>query len=168
MDQQRCCFAITGRLYFKSDVYSFGVVMLEIITGLRASEYSQNGVKQNLIEWAKPFLTSIKRLQVIMDPRLNQDYPSKGASKTAALILSCLESEPRKRPSMEEVVLNLQGINAIKMKQNQSKSKANTRESTSRCNQQRASNSHHQSHHWSPVRTKQGRGVWSTSPRLLG
>ncbi|GJZ97416.1 receptor like protein kinase S.2-like protein [Tanacetum coccineum] len=118
-------YVATGRLFLKSDVYSFGVVMLEIITGLRASVYSQNGVKQNLVEWARPFLTNIKRLQIIMDPRLNQDYPSKGASKTAELILSCLESDPKKRPSMEDVVLSLQDINAIKMKPTQLKSKVN-------------------------------------------
>ncbi|GJS65712.1 probable serine/threonine-protein kinase PIX13 [Tanacetum coccineum] len=60
-----------------------------------------------------------------MDLRLNQDYPSKGASKTAELILSCLESDPKKRPSMEDVVLSLQDINAIKMKPTQSKSLVN-------------------------------------------
>nr|GEV94122.1 probable serine/threonine-protein kinase PIX13 [Tanacetum cinerariifolium] len=60
-----------------------------------------------------------------MDPRLNQDYPSKGASKTAELILSCLESDPKKRPSMEDVVLSLQDINAIKMKPTQLKSLVN-------------------------------------------
>lgn len=107
-----------------SDVYAFGVVMLEIITGLRASDYSKNGMKQNLVEWAKPFLTNIKKFQMTMDPRLDQEYPTKGAIKAAELILSCLELEPKKRPLMKEVVLGLQGINAIKKKLTQSKTKA--------------------------------------------
>nr|XP_043614184.1 receptor like protein kinase S.2-like isoform X2 [Erigeron canadensis] len=159
-------YVATGHLYVKSDVYAFGVVMLEIITGLRASDYNQNGMKQNLVEWAKPFLTKIKKLKRIMDPRLDTDYPTKGASTVAQLILSCLESEPKKRPSMKEVVLGLQGIHAIKMKPGESKSKDI---SMSVCNEQRSNKCYHQSEYWSPIRSKQGRGVWSTTrTRLLG
>lgn len=144
--------------------------MLEIITGLQASNYNHHGMKQNLVEWARPFLTTIKKLQRIMDPRLNLDYPSKGASRAAELILSCLDQDPKNRPSMDQVVSGLQGVNAIKIKPSQFKlkSKANTGDLMSICNEQRSSNCYHQSHHWSPVRPKQGRGVWSTSSRLFG
>ncbi|KAI3816923.1 hypothetical protein L1987_10708 [Smallanthus sonchifolius] len=162
-------YVATGRLYAKSDVYGFGVVMLEIITGLRASDYNYNGMKQNLVEWAKPFLVNIKKLQRIIDPRLDQGYPTKGVIKAAELILSCLESEPKNRPSMKEVVLGLQGINAIKMKPTQSKLKSKSKDnSMSVFNEQRSDNCYHQSYHWSPLRSKQGRGAWSTSSRLLG
>ncbi|KAI3730269.1 hypothetical protein L1987_61438 [Smallanthus sonchifolius] len=162
-------YVATGRLYVKSDVYAFGVVMLEIITGLRASDYNYDGMKQNLVEWAKPFLVNIKKLQRIIDPRLDQYYPAKGVIKAANLILSCLESEPKNRPSMKEVVLGLQGINAIKMKPTRSKLKSKSKDnSMSVFNEQRSDNCYHQSHHWSPLRSKQGKGAWSTSSRLLG
>ncbi|KAJ0718352.1 putative transferase, protein kinase RLK-Pelle-CrRLK1L-1 family [Helianthus annuus] len=96
------------------DVYGFGVVMLEIITGLRALDPNRHAMKRNLVEWARPFLLSNKkRIQRVMDPRLEQNYPSKAACKAAKLILTCLEHLPENRPSMEEVVSHLEGINAI-------------------------------------------------------
>ncbi|KAJ0725400.1 putative protein kinase RLK-Pelle-RLCK-VIIa-2 family [Helianthus annuus] len=119
-------YLATGCLYIKSDVYSFGVVMLELITGLKVLDVIRHSVNHNLVDCARPFvLSGEKNLQKVIDPRLEQCYPSKGASKAMDLIINCLEQEPKNRPSMEEVVLGLQGINAIKMKPNQSK--ANTK-----------------------------------------
>nr|XP_043610165.1 receptor-like protein kinase FERONIA [Erigeron canadensis] len=149
-------YIATGHLYIKSDVYSFGVVMLEIITGLRVLDTRRHGLKHNLVDWAKPNLCDKKGLQKVIDPRLKQAYPSEGARKTAELILGCLESEPKNRPSMEEVVSVLQVISAIQMKPGQSKD-----------NTSQSSNWHHQNYH-SPLGTKQGRGAWSTSSWLSG
>ncbi|KAF5777734.1 putative protein kinase RLK-Pelle-RLCK-VIIa-2 family [Helianthus annuus] len=119
-------YLATGCLYIKSDVYSFGVVMLELITGLKVLDVIRHSVNHNLVDCAGPFvLSGEKNLQKVIDPGLEQCYPSKGASKAMDLIINCLEQEPKNRPSMEEVVLGLQGINAIKMKPNQSK--ANTK-----------------------------------------
>ncbi|KAL7590525.1 hypothetical protein Lser_V15G36627 [Lactuca serriola] len=108
-------YIATGHLYVKSEVYNFGVVMLEIITGLRVLDVNRPYSQHNLVDWATPFLRSIKKLRKIMDPRLEQVYPSKGAMKVAELILNCLEEEPIHRPSMEEVVARLEKINTIKI-----------------------------------------------------
>ncbi|KAI3730272.1 hypothetical protein L1987_61441 [Smallanthus sonchifolius] len=117
-------YVSTGLLYMKSDVYGFGVVMLEIITGLRVLDTNRPALQHYLVDWVKPFLSNKKSVRRVMDPRLEQNYPSEAAHKTAKLILTCLEPEPKARPSMLEIVLVLQGINAIKMKPR--KSKANT------------------------------------------
>ncbi|KAI7725073.1 hypothetical protein M8C21_018366 [Ambrosia artemisiifolia] len=117
-------YVVTGCLYVKSDVYGFGVVMLEIITGLQVVDPNRHAMKRNLVDWARPFLRNKKRIHSIMDPRLEHDYPTNAAHKVAELILTCLEPFPDDRPSMEEIVLGLQDINAIKMKPR--KSKANT------------------------------------------
>ncbi|GKA02307.1 probable serine/threonine-protein kinase PIX13 [Tanacetum coccineum] len=106
-------YIATGKLYVKSDVYGFGVVMLEMITGLRALDTNRH--EHNLVDLARPFLSNEKRLERIMDPRLDQDYPLIGANKAAGLILNCLEPEPHNRPSMQEIVSILQVISAIKM-----------------------------------------------------
>ncbi|XP_023741256.1 probable receptor-like protein kinase At1g30570 isoform X1 [Lactuca sativa] len=119
-------YALTGCLYIKSDVFGFGVVMIELITGLRiydlysASEPSwltrleRESLETGSVGWfGEPFI-DMNKLQQIMDPRLEQVYPLNGALKLAKLILNCVEPEPIRRPSMEEVVAHLEEINSIK------------------------------------------------------
>ncbi|KAF3446901.1 hypothetical protein FNV43_RR12081 [Rhamnella rubrinervis] len=109
-------YVATGHLYIKSDVFGFGVVLLEMLTGLRALDTNRPTQQQNLVEWARPSLQVKKKLKKIMDPRLGDKYPLKGACQAAELILKCLESEPRSRPSMEEILEALEKIKAIKEK----------------------------------------------------
>jgi serine/threonine protein kinase len=103
-------------LYIQSDVYSFGVVLLEMLTGLRA--HDPNRLIQNLVLYAKPSLSHKKKLKKIMDSRLGELYPLEGARQVAQLILRCVESNPKSRPSMEQVLEELENINTIKMKTN--------------------------------------------------
>ncbi|XXG39180.1 hypothetical protein AAC387_Pa01g0206 [Persea americana] len=110
-------FPTTGDLYMKSDVYSFGVVLLEMLSGMRVLDANRPSVQQNLVDWAKPYLSDKRKvLSYVMDRRLEDQYPSKGAVLAAQLILTCLNSDPRKRPSMTEVVEALEQIHAIKHK----------------------------------------------------
>ncbi|XP_056847342.1 probable serine/threonine-protein kinase PIX13 [Raphanus sativus] len=51
----------------------FGVVLLELLTGLRALDPTRPSAQQNLVEWAKPVLTQKKKIQKMMDPRLEQN-----------------------------------------------------------------------------------------------
>ncbi|KAL2483105.1 Protein kinase superfamily protein [Forsythia ovata] len=106
-------YVATGHLYVKSDVYGFGVVLLEILTGLRALDNKRPSGRKNLIDYAKPFLSQKRKLMSIMDTRMEGQYSSKAALQTSQLTLRCLESEPRKRPSMKEVVEALEQIAAI-------------------------------------------------------
>ncbi|CAL5416246.1 unnamed protein product [Camellia sinensis] len=114
----------SGHLYVKSDVYGFGVVLLELLTGLRVLDMNRPKGEHNLIEWARPFLPDKRKLNKIMDPGLQNRYPLKAAFQAAELILQCLESDPKSRPSMEEVLETLQQVNAIKMKPKGSKAGA--------------------------------------------
>ncbi|KAL7207281.1 hypothetical protein ACSBR1_029275 [Camellia fascicularis] len=111
----------SGHLYVKSDVYSFGVVLLELLTGLRVLDMHRPNGAHNLIEWARPFLPDKRKLNKIMDPRLENHFSSKATFQAAKLILQCLEYDPKNRPSMEEVLETLQQVNAIKMKPKGSK-----------------------------------------------
>ncbi|KAL2551202.1 Protein kinase superfamily protein [Forsythia ovata] len=106
-------YVATGHLYVKSDVYGFGVVLLEILTGLRAIDYDRPSDRKNLIDYAKTFLSQKRKLMSIMDARMEGQYSSEAALQTFQLILRCLEPEPRKRPSMKEVVEALEQIAAI-------------------------------------------------------
>ncbi|KAF6169441.1 hypothetical protein GIB67_021444 [Kingdonia uniflora] len=94
----------TGHLTTKSDVYSFGVVLLELLTGRRAVEKARPKLEQNLVEFAKPYLTSSRRLRCIMDPKLAGQYSVKGAREVASLALKCVSLNPKDRPRMSTVV----------------------------------------------------------------
>ncbi|CAL9028509.1 unnamed protein product [Prunus brigantina] len=109
-------YVATGHLYVKSDVYGFGVVLLEMLTGLRAVDRNRPHGERSLVDWLRPSLHKKKELKKIMDPGLGDQYPLKAACQAAELILKCLESDPKNRPSMEEVLVTLEKINAIKEK----------------------------------------------------
>lgn len=107
---------LTGYLYARSDVYSFGVVLLEIITGLRAVDANRPKEQLNLVDWAKRHLSNRKKLITIMDKRMGDQYSLSAALKAGQIALKCLAPDPRNRPSMKEVVEELEQIQAIKEK----------------------------------------------------
>ncbi|KAK1384240.1 putative serine/threonine-protein kinase PIX13 [Heracleum sosnowskyi] len=115
-------YVATGHLYVKSDVYGFGVVLLEMLTGLRALDMKRPSSQHNLIDWAKPLLLHKRKLKTMMDGRIEGQYSTKAAVQAAQLTLKCLEIEPRKRPSMKEVVEILEQIDSLTEKQEEHKS----------------------------------------------
>ncbi|KAK2373264.1 putative serine/threonine-protein kinase PIX13 [Trifolium repens] len=120
-------YIATGHLYVKSDVYGFGVVLLEMLTGLKALDLKRPTKKQNLVEWIKPYLSDKTKLKGnVVDYRLDGQYSPKAAFETAQLILKCLESDPKKRPSMEDVLETLEDIYTIKDKRKISKNHCTT------------------------------------------
>lgn len=99
-----------GHLTPKSDVYSFGVVLLEVLSGKKAIDKNRPPGEHNLVEWAKPCLTSKRRIFRVLDPRLEGQYSLGRALKLANLALQCLSTEPKTRPSMDEVVSTLEEL----------------------------------------------------------
>ncbi|KAJ1394313.1 Serine-threonine/tyrosine-protein kinase, catalytic domain [Sesbania bispinosa] len=98
----------------RSDVYSFGVVLLELLTGRRAVEDDRPGFsEETLVDWAKPFLSDNRRVLRIMDTRLGGQYSKKGAQAAAALALQCLNSDPKFRPPMADVLAALEGLHSL-------------------------------------------------------
>ncbi|KAM7516023.1 hypothetical protein LguiA_005606 [Lonicera macranthoides] len=138
-------YVATGHLYVKSDVYGFGVVLLEMLTGLRALDMKRPSEKHNLVEWAKPLLSQRKKLKTIMDTRIEGQYSSQAALQATHLTLKCLESEPKKRPGMNEVVDVLEKIEAIRGKRKESK--ISSAHSTADHHEQRYNHNHHLHHH---------------------
>ncbi|KAL2469227.1 Protein kinase superfamily protein [Forsythia ovata] len=105
-------YVATGHLYVKSDVYGFGVVLAEMLTGLRVVDENRPNGQHNLVEWVKPHLFDRRKLKNIMDSRLEGKYPSRSALQIAQLALTCLENEPKNRPSMQEIVEILERIDS--------------------------------------------------------
>ncbi|KAL8472509.1 hypothetical protein ACS0TY_029018 [Phlomoides rotata] len=106
-------YIATGHLYVKSDVYGYGVVLLEMLTGLRALDTRRPSGQQNLVDWLRPIISNKRKMKTTMDARMEGQYSSKAALQAIQLTLRCLESEPRKRPPMKEVVEVLEQIAAI-------------------------------------------------------
>ncbi|KAK3031202.1 hypothetical protein RJ639_035359 [Escallonia herrerae] len=86
---------------FRDDVCGFGVVLLQILVCRReVGEY-----------WARTYFSTPEKVaRALMGMELQQRIPLKAARRVAELVLRCLEREPKSRPSMEEVLLNLQTI----------------------------------------------------------
>ncbi|OAY41333.1 receptor-like cytoplasmic kinase 176 [Manihot esculenta] len=110
-------YLATGHLTAKSDVYSFGVVLLEMLSGRRAIDKNRPLGQHNLVEWAKPYLASKRRIFRVLDARLNGQYSLSQAQKVANLALQCLD-EPKFRPDMDEVVKTLVQLQESNKKEN--------------------------------------------------
>lgn len=130
----------------KSDVYGFGVVLLEMLTGLRALDTKRPSGQHNLVDYAKPLISHKRKLKTIMDARIEGQYSWKAALQAAQLSLRCLEPEPKKRPSMKEVVEILEQIEAIKEKPKESKS-GSVRSTSSQSSLSQRRSPYHPSHH---------------------
>ncbi|KAK6939084.1 Serine-threonine/tyrosine-protein kinase, catalytic domain [Dillenia turbinata] len=112
-------YIATGHLYLKSDVYGFGVVLLEMLTGRVVLDMNRPSGEHNLVDWARPYLPDKRNIKKIIDPKLGDHYPKKGAIEIAQLILKCLEGEPKNRSSMEEVLMTLEHISTIQVSNRQ-------------------------------------------------
>lgn len=146
----------------RSDIYGFGVVLLEILTGLRVVDTNRPAGAHNLVEWARPSLPDKRKLKKIMDPRLENQYPLKGAFEVAALVLKCLESDPKNRPSINDVLESLQQISTVKKTPKESKTNNAAKQSTEHrptpTNYTRYHN-HNHNHNRSPLHPKQSRNA---------
>lgn len=139
-------YMATGHLYVKSDVYGFGVVLLEILTGLIALDQNRPTNEMNLVDFTRGSLSDKKKLKKIMDQRLEEQYSSTAAFLIAQLILKCLESDPKNRPSMEQVLETLEKAQSIKYKPKVKKSRNSIHQKNKRPSEHSTNNHHHNGH----------------------
>nr|VDC80233.1 unnamed protein product [Brassica rapa] len=100
----------SGHLNARSDVYSFGVVLLEILTGKQALDHNRPAKEEKLVEWARPYLTSKRKVLQVVDARLDTQYLPEEAVRLASIAVQCLSIEPKSRPTMDQVVRALQQL----------------------------------------------------------
>ncbi|OVA17901.1 Protein kinase domain [Macleaya cordata] len=101
----------------KSDVYSYGVVLLELLTSQKAIDFSRDEDDVNLAVYVTR-LVSNGALMEVVDHQLLGDDPSASSTLTsmkifAELALACLREKKAERPSMKDVVEELQCVLAI-------------------------------------------------------
>ncbi|XVE91450.1 hypothetical protein REPUB_Repub01dG0010900 [Reevesia pubescens] len=99
-----------GHLTVKTDVYSFGVVLLEIFSGcVRVEKYTDDTMK-DLPIWSKPHSSNQMELQDGIDKKIARNIEIDEAHKFASIICQCLSSDPKDRPTMGEVLTNLEQL----------------------------------------------------------
>ncbi|CAI9092693.1 OLC1v1028010C1 [Oldenlandia corymbosa var. corymbosa] len=64
----------------------------------------------NLVDWAKPYLGDKRKLFRIMDTKLEGQYPQKGAFTAANLASQCINTDPKLRPRMSDVLAALEDL----------------------------------------------------------
>ncbi|KAK1391142.1 Protein kinase domain-containing protein [Heracleum sosnowskyi] len=96
-------YFLTHKLTDKSDVYSLGVVFLEILTGMQPISNGKNIVREVNLSYNSGTMFSI------IDSRMGS-YPSECVERFVALALKCCHDKPEDRPSMLDVVRELENI----------------------------------------------------------
>nr|AMM42843.1 LRR-RLK [Vernicia fordii] len=101
-------YYISQQLTDKSDVYSFGVILLELMSGQEAISNESFGVNcRNIVQWAKLHIES-GDIQGIIDPSLNDEYDIQSMWKIAEKALMCVQPHGHMRPSISEVLKEIQ------------------------------------------------------------
>uniref|UniRef100_A0A0A9BZN4 non-specific serine/threonine protein kinase n=1 Tax=Arundo donax TaxID=35708 RepID=A0A0A9BZN4_ARUDO len=96
-------YFLTHKLTDKSDVYSLGVVFLELLTGMQPISHGRNIVREVLAANQSGMIFSV------VDNRMGS-YPAECVERFASLALRCCQDETDSRPSMVEVVRELEAI----------------------------------------------------------
>lgn len=99
----------TSQLTEKSDVYSFGVVLVELLTGELPVSFERSESERNLSSY---FIASLrqKRLFSIVDGRVLREGKREEVIGAAELARKCLKLKGDERPTMRQVVVELEGL----------------------------------------------------------
>ncbi|XP_073293973.1 putative receptor-like protein kinase At5g39000 isoform X2 [Primulina huaijiensis] len=97
----------TGKLTRKSDTYAFGVVLLEVLCGRPALDLRVSEAEQILSQWAREKIRE-GEVELIVDSSLIKEISPNSLKSFVEIAERCLDEEPKKRPTMTQVVRQLE------------------------------------------------------------
>ncbi|KAL6526926.1 hypothetical protein OROGR_016016 [Orobanche gracilis] len=100
----------SGQFTDKSDVYSFGVTLVELLTGENPYSFAANQEGKNLVSTFISMTKENDQLCHILDPRVDGDVIMEDIRIIAELATRCLRSNGKKRPTMKQVSIELEGL----------------------------------------------------------
>ncbi|GFS30489.1 protein kinase family protein [Actinidia rufa] len=108
-------YILRSRLTKKSDVYAFGMVLLEVLCARKPFDYSLDEDQRPLVRW---FGTCVERRRIdqVIDPYLVGRIAPDCLREFVKIAWKCVLERGAERPSMDEVVGNLQI--ALQLQQN--------------------------------------------------
>ncbi|CAM8975150.1 unnamed protein product [Rhodiola kirilowii] len=92
----------------ETNVFSFGILLLEIISGKlpHSDEYG------SILNWANEHMLDRQSINSLVDPTL-KSFKNNELNHICDVIIDCVEPEPRKRPTMKEIISKLREVIAI-------------------------------------------------------
>lgn len=99
----------SGQFSEKSDVYSFGVVLVELLTGQRPIRVNAGDEEMSLVDYFL-LLMNESCLDEVLDPRVLEGGTKEEVMVVANLAKGCLNSKGIERPTMHEVVMELERL----------------------------------------------------------
>lgn len=96
------------KLTHKSDVYSFGVVLLELLSGHKAIHKNEQGVPRNVVDYVVPYIIR-DEVHRVLDRKVPPPTPFEieAVAYVGYLAVDCVALEGQNRPTMSEIVGNL-------------------------------------------------------------
>ncbi|KAK9141741.1 hypothetical protein Syun_011141 [Stephania yunnanensis] len=107
-------YAMLGQASESCDVYSFGILLLELVGGKKPVEKLDSTTKRTIVDWALQLVLDGK-FDEIADSKLCGKYVKEELKKVVLVALVCTQNQPKKRPSMLEVVELLKGDSKEKL-----------------------------------------------------
>ncbi|KAG8387811.1 hypothetical protein BUALT_Bualt02G0059900 [Buddleja alternifolia] len=100
-------YLTTRKLTRKSDTYSFGVVLLEVLCGRPALDTDVAEDEQILAKWARENINTGKIGEIVAS-NLRDEISKDSLKEFVEIAEKCFHEEPKKRPTMAQVVLQLE------------------------------------------------------------
>ncbi|KAF6139794.1 hypothetical protein GIB67_022876 [Kingdonia uniflora] len=102
----------SGQFTEKSDVYSFGIVVVELLTGQKPVSVTRSEEEANL---AMHFISSVKEERVfeVLETRVANEARKEEIQVVARLTKKCLKLVGKKRPTIKEVVTQLENLREL-------------------------------------------------------